>query len=128
MPITALFNEHGANLDDSLLVRVSSVLRSRALRTQYFNASLFADPAWDLLLELLQAHLEQRPLAASALFHAGGLPQSTNHRGPAKLEADGLIERTADPLDARRSWVNLSSSALAGMLAYLRYSDDAVVE
>lgn len=123
MPMTAVLKENGVALYDSLLIRVNSVLRARKLRTKHFDGGLFADPAWDLLLEIFQAHLEQRRVSTSALFRAGGLPQSTNFRWLAKLEADGLIERSVDPLDARRTWVNLSNSAQARMLAYFSESE-----
>lgn len=128
MPLTSLLREDSAPEGDNLLIRVSSILRSRKLRSKYFNGGLFADPAWDLLLEPFKAHLEQRRISASALFQAGGVPQSTNFRWLAKLEADGLIERHADPLDARRSWVHLSSGGLASMLAYFRDSDGSMVD
>ena len=34
---------------------VRSVIRARRLRSRYFRNELFADPAWDMLLDLLQA-------------------------------------------------------------------------
>ena len=38
---------------------VRSVIRARRLRARYFSEELFADPAWDMLLDLLQAELAQ---------------------------------------------------------------------
>lgn len=118
MTKAAVLRQSGVVFYDGLLVGVKSVIAARKLRAKHFAGDLFADPAWDLLLEIFEAHLEQRRISTSALFHAGGIPQSTNFRWLAKLEADGLIERSVDPLDARRTWVTLSSSAQAGMTAY----------
>lgn len=118
MTKAAMLRDSGVVFYDSLHVRVKSVIAARKLRAKHLAGGLFADPAWDLLLEIFEAHLEQRRISASALFNAGGLPQSTNFRWLAKLEADGLIERSVDPLDARRTWVSLSNSAKAGMTAY----------
>ena len=36
---------------------VRSVIRARRLRARFFDEELFADPAWDMLLDLLQAEL-----------------------------------------------------------------------
>jgi DNA-binding MarR family transcriptional regulator len=103
---------------DDGLAKVKLMMAARSLRARYFNGDLFADPAWDLLLELYLADLEQRRISASALFRAGGLPQSTNFRWLARLGADGLLERTPDPLDARRTWVNLTGAGKASMQTY----------
>ena len=39
---------------------IRAVLRARRLRTRYFPEELFADPAWDMLLDLLQPCRQQR--------------------------------------------------------------------
>src|SRR5215213_1332700 len=36
---------------------VRRIIRARRLRSRYFPAELFADPAWDMLLDLLQAEI-----------------------------------------------------------------------
>ena len=36
---------------------IRSVIRARRLRARYFSEELFADPAWDMLLDLLQAEI-----------------------------------------------------------------------
>jgi len=35
------------------------VIRARRLRDRFFDSDLFADPAWDMLLDLLQAEIVQ---------------------------------------------------------------------
>ena len=39
------------------LETVRQVIRARRLRARYFDEELFADPAWDMLLDLLQAEI-----------------------------------------------------------------------
>ena len=41
------------------LETVRAVIRARRLRARYFDEELFADPAWDMLLDLLQAEIAQ---------------------------------------------------------------------
>ncbi len=103
---------------------VRAAMAARELRGHYFDPDFFADPAWDLLLELYLAHLEQRRLSVSALFKAGGQPATTNLRWLAKLEQDALAERVNDKLDARRIWVSLSPK---GVDAMKRYFDEAAI-
>ena len=103
---------------------VKATMAVRELRGLYFNRNLFADPAWDLLLELYQAHLEQRRLSVSALLKAGGQPATTNLRWLAKLERDALAERVNDKLDARRIWVSLSPK---GADVMKRYFDEVAI-
>jgi len=37
-----------------------NVLRARAARAEFFSEHLFADPAWDMLLSLYSAEIEQK--------------------------------------------------------------------
>ena len=45
---------------------VRSVIRARRLRGRFFAEDLFADPAWDMLLDLLQAELAQLRVPVSS--------------------------------------------------------------
>lgn len=49
--------------------RVRAIIRARRLRDQFFGSDLFADPAWDMLLDLMAARLEgaRSPSRASVL-------------------------------------------------------------
>ncbi len=44
---------------------VRSIVRARRLRTRYFDPELFADPAWDMLLDLFQADMAQHRVPVS---------------------------------------------------------------
>ena len=99
---------------------VRRVLAARAGRRQFFNADLFADPAWDILLELYALRCEQRRTSVSKLCIAAAVPTTTALRWIDKLHADGLLEREADRSDGRRVWVALSDKGFEALEAYLQ--------
>lgn len=98
---------------------VRQVIASRAARRQYFDNDLFADPAWDILLELYALASEQRRTSVSKLCMAAAVPTTTALRWIDRLHQDKLIERKPDPLDGRRVWVSLSDRGYETMTAYL---------
>src|SRR5437762_3206264 len=51
-----------------IIAQVRAILRARRSRDRFFDASLFADPAWDMLLELYLAELlGERRLSVGSL-------------------------------------------------------------
>lgn len=97
---------------------VRGVIAARAARSRFFSSELFADPAWDILLELYALTLEQRRTSVSKLCIAAAVPATTALRWIDKLYADGLIERAQDPTDARRVWVAFSDRGRVAMASY----------
>ncbi len=97
---------------------VRSVIRARRLRTRYFTEELFADPAWDMLLDLLQAELAQHRVPVSSLCIAAAVPATTALRWIKSMTDSGLFVRRADPHDGRRVFVELSPQASAALRAY----------
>ena len=98
-----------------------SVIRARARRRQYFKASLFSDPAWDILLDLFLAECENRRMSVSAVGLTGNIPMTTALRWLAALEGEGLISREEDPTDKRRIHVSLTDQGLEFMQAYFQH-------
>ena len=98
--------------------RVRQILKMRRNRDNFFEAGLFADPAWDILLELYAAELAQRRVSVSSLCVGAAVPSTTGLRWIKGLEQNGMIERTEDPMDARRFFLSLSNTALRSMDAY----------
>jgi DNA-binding MarR family transcriptional regulator len=100
---------------DERAAAVRQIIAARRTREQILGASLFADPAWDMLLELYACTLEQRRLTVTDISSAAVVPVSTALRWLAKLLNDGLAARRGDPLDARRSWVELTQHGRSAM-------------
>jgi len=98
--------------------RIGEILRARTMRAKFFNADLFADPAWDMLLDLYRAHLDQYRVSVTSLCTASGVPTSTALRWLRALEEGGLITRRQDPLDGRRTFVALTSAGVESMDSY----------
>jgi len=85
-----------------------ALVRLRKLRAALFSEKLFAQPAWDMLLELLECHLRARRISVSSLYLAAGVPPATALRRINDMEAAGLIRRAYDPRDRRRQFVELT--------------------
>jgi hypothetical protein len=94
--------------------RVDGVLRARRLRGKFFDSELFADPAWDILLELFAAELGQFRVSVGSLC-VNAIPAATAIRWMKLLEKEGLLIRRPDPYDRRRIYVSLSSTAALAM-------------
>ena len=102
---------------------IRAMIRARRLRDQYFSGELFADPAWDMLLDLLLARLEHRTVAVSSLCIAAAVPPTTALRWIKRLTDEGIFVRTADPRDGRRVFIDLSDEAAEAMANYIRAAE-----
>lgn len=91
--------------------RIRHLITIRRLRDRFFSAELFADPAWDILLDLAASRLERRPVSVSSLCIAAAVPPTTALRWIRMMTDQDLLVRRADPDDARRMFVALSDSA-----------------
>ena len=97
---------------------VRAVIRARRLRTRYFADDLFADPAWDMLLDLLQAEIAQLRVPVSSLCIAAAVPATTALRWLKTLVQQGLFVRRADPHDGRRVFVELAPDTSRALRSY----------
>ncbi len=93
-------------------------IASRQRRAKFFPADIFADPAWDVLLELFLADIEQRRLTISCACMAACVPPTTALRWISSMTATGLLERLPDPHDGRRHYLHLSAAASQSMRSY----------
>ena len=110
----------GADAEPIHAGEIRAAIRARRLRDHFFSADFFADPAWDMLLDLMAARLEQQRVAVSSLCIAAAVPPTTALRWIKTLTDHGLFVRAADPQDGRRVYIGLSDPAAAAMEAYLR--------
>ncbi len=92
---------------------------NRALRCHFFDARLFCDPAWDMLLDLFLQELAGRRVCVSSLCMASLAPSTTALRWIRALEDAGLVGRTRDPDNGRRVFVALTGVGHAKIAGYL---------
>lgn len=97
---------------------VRGVIRARRLRSRFFREDLFADPAWDMLLDLLQAEIAQLRVPVSSLCIAAAVPATTALRWLKAMVQQGLFVRRADPHDGRRVFVELAPDASRALRRY----------
>ena len=115
-PVVERGGQQPLQIDASL---IRAMIRARRLREQYFKSDLFADPAWDILLDLYAARLEGQRVAVSSLCIAAAVPPTTALRWIKTLTDMGLRLRAADPQDGRRVYIELSHATASGLEAYL---------
>ncbi len=114
----------GAELPDPLLVR--RIIANRQKRKSFFDPHLFADPAWDMLLDLTAAHGEGQRVSVTSLCIAAGVPATTALRWLTQMVESGVLRRVADPKDRRRVFIELSDSSRMGMAGYFAAIDGPV--
>jgi len=102
------------------LETVRHVIRARRLRARFFDDQLFSDPAWDMLLDLLQAEIAQHRVPVSSLCIAAAVPATTALRWIKTMTDAGLFKRRADPHDGRRVFVELAPEASEAMRRYFK--------
>ena len=97
---------------------VGELLKLRRNRDRFFPAEIFADPAWDILLELYAAELGQRRMTVSCVCTAACVPATTALRWINTLEENQLVQRRDDRFDGRRVFLSLTDDGLAAMNDY----------
>ncbi len=103
-------------LPDPRLVR--RIIRQRQLRARFFDAELFADPAWDMLLDLTAARAEHSRVSVTSLCIASGVPPTTALRWIGQMAETGLLQRVEDEADRRRAFITLTDKAADAMARY----------
>lgn len=76
---------------------------------------LFADPAWDILLDLYAAHARGHRISIGSATIAAAVPPTTALRYIDALQKHGLIARQADPRDKRRFYLVPTETAIQAM-------------
>jgi hypothetical protein len=103
-------------LPDPRLVR--RIIRQRQLRARFFDGELFADPAWDMLLDLTAARVEHTRVSVTSLCIASGVPPTTALRWISQMTDAGLLTRVEDETDRRRAFITLTERAVDAMARY----------
>jgi hypothetical protein len=103
-------------MPDPRLVR--RIIRQRQLRARFLDGELFADPAWDILLDLTAARAEHARVSVTSLCIASGVPPTTALRWIAQMTEAGLLARVEDETDRRRAFIALTDKAADAMARY----------
>lgn len=97
-----------------------SLYRERRVRDRYLNPLVeFAEPGWDIVLDLFIARAENRRVSVSSACIAAAVPSTTGLRWLSLLENRGTIIRESDEVDRRKTYVRLSDRGWAAVGAYL---------
>ena len=94
------------------------LIKLRRLRDRFFPPDLFADPAWDILLDLKAAAQEGQKVSVSSLCIAAAVPPTTALRWVTAMTDSGMLLRRQDPADARRVFIELSAETSAKLDDY----------
>ncbi|MFA7587802.1 MAG: MarR family transcriptional regulator [Novosphingobium sp.] len=111
-----LVRDERAALPDPRLVR--RIIRQRQARARFFDGELFADPAWDMLLDLTAARAEQQRVSVTSLCIASGVPPTTALRWIGQMVEASLFRRVEDAQDRRRAFIALTDIAADGMARF----------
>ena len=109
-----------AVVDAKMLQRM---LEARRARARFLPDGLFADPAWDILLDLLMTQLDGQRVTVGNLCIASNVPPTTALRWIKVLEVKGLVNRHVDPLDSRRFFIELTKKAELALSNYFAAID-----
>ena len=90
---------------------LQQIISARRSREHFFSATLFADPAWDIILNLMAARLAGERLTVSGVCSIASVPPTTALRWIKALERAEIVARRQDEMDGRRVFVVLSDSA-----------------
>jgi len=120
--------QHAAGPASGGAEQVRAVITGRQRRARFFPSDMFADPAWDILLDLYLAEIEQRRTVVSSLCVAANVPATTALRWMTSLIDRGMLTRRSDPLDRRRVFVELTAKASQGMRCYFDNSTTAPIQ
>jgi hypothetical protein len=92
-------------LPDPVLLEI--LARNRRKRIECFGEGLFADPAWDMIVDLAIARARFSRVSVTSLCIASGVPSTTALRWIGVLIERGVFQREDDATDRRRAFVSL---------------------
>lgn len=107
-------------LSDPRLARYAAKrLRARRMRGKYFDSALFADPAWDMLLDLFLNNTRGVRVTTTDLCLAAEAPIATGIRWIRLLAKAELLRRYKSVEDKRLVLIELTPRGYRLMRSYL---------
>jgi hypothetical protein len=96
-----------------------AIYRSRRRRNKFFDSDLFADPTWDMLLDLFVNQVRGVRVSVTSLTLAACVPSTTGLRCIRILVERGLATRTRAADDARLVLLELTPKGFQLMRQYV---------
>ena len=103
-----------------LIRKARAESRHRTLRARHLPASLFGEPAWDMLLDIFINRAEGKRVSFTSTCLATGVPAGIAARWLNVLEAEGLLFRRRDPKDRSCLWLDLTDLGMERLCAHFR--------
>ena len=110
----------GGSEQDQLAAIARSEFHNRRRRDSLIRYDLFAEPAWDMLLDLYIQHHSGQPVAVDRLCAAAGAASTTALRWLGLLIEKGLVIRSSSAGEDGVILVALSERGVDEMECYLR--------
>jgi DNA-binding MarR family transcriptional regulator len=106
--------------DEAVLVQVArSFYRIRRTRSRILPADLFAEPAWDMLLDLFIQRSNGQRVTVTSLCIASGVPPTTALRWISGLIESDLVARFESEQDRRKAFIVLTDRGYREMRSIL---------
>lgn len=96
---------------------IREIIRQRAARSSVAPGDYFSDPAWDILLDLTAARLEERAVTLDRACRATTISEAAALRWIKTMVRDGVVTRHAG--DGDQAQIRTSDAAHARMLDYV---------
>ena len=110
---------NGKLTDEKLATIAMSIYRARRRRSKFFDASLFGEPAWDMLLDLFVASVSGRMVSFTSLCRAADVTDATGLRWIEVLESQGLVRRRSVSEEGDPTCIEISDNGFEAMCKYV---------
>ena len=101
-----------------LIAAAKKILISRRSRGQFFDESIFSEPAWDMLLALYITEESEARHSIARLTEFAGAAPTTALRWISHLEKMGLVCRVPHPNDLRTAFIEITDDARHALDGY----------
>ena len=105
-----------------LAIFAKRLLDLRRSRGRFLDPDMFGEPAWDMILALYIASIEQYRLKVTDLVNESRVPASTGLRWIRRLQEAGLIVRHENPLDGRINFLEISEGGIQKVSSLLEFA------
>jgi DNA-binding response OmpR family regulator len=102
---------------DAALLR--KLIRAESTRAMAIGGKALGDPAWNILLDLILASLEDRKVAVSSACIVAGVATTTALRLITRMVDDGVLMRVPDESDGRRNFLAIEPTVERALKSYI---------